>query len=145
MKDLDRDRPLSLLVDALVHGGGRPGAEELAQLVAAGEHKADVVLVGPLVHSTSKVDYAVGSLTLAWFRREDPLPEQTGRLYQLRHDEGAQGFAVMIDALLESGALKFIGGWLSWDVVGDEPTYAHFRVGLRGPSALLPPGLESIL
>ena len=82
---------------------------------------------------------------LAWFRREDPLPEQTGRLYQLRHDDGAQGFAVMIDALIESGALKFIGGWPSWDVVGDEPTYAHFRVGLRGPSALLPPGLESIL
>ena len=120
--------------------------EEFLAFVLEGETYADEPILKLLtVHLLTKVDYAVGPLTLAWIRRDDPLPEQQGRLYQLRHDDGARGIAPMVEPLLKTGALRFVGGWASWDALDDEPSHVHYRPFGKGPGALLPPGLEAIL
>jgi hypothetical protein len=111
-----------------------------------GETYADEPILKMLtVHPVTKIDYAVGPMTLAWIRRDDPLPEQQGRLYQLRHDDGARAIAAIIDPLLKTGALRFVGGWASWNALDDEPSHVHYRPFGKGPGALLPPGLEAIL
>lgn len=111
-----------------------------------GETYADEPILELLaVRPLNKVDYAVGLMTLAWMRRDDPLPEQTGRLYQLSHDGGARGIATLLDPLLKTGAVRFVGGWASWDALDDEPSHLQYRALGKGPGALLPPGLEAML
>lgn len=97
------------------------------------------------VRPVNKVDYAVDDMNLAWIRRDDPLPEQVGRLFQLDHDGGARAISRILDPLLKTGALRFVGGWASWDGLGDEPSHVQYRAFGKGPGALLPPGLEAML